>query len=72
MPSYTSDFHGERHRFADLRAVLACASHRRSGDELAGLAATSDAQRVAARSARSGRPAALDALQAGFVPLHDR
>ena len=56
MPSYTSDFHGERHRFADLRAVLACASHRRSGDELAGLAATSDAQRVAARSVLADLP----------------
>ena len=39
MPAYASDFHGERHRFADLRDVLAKASHRRSGDELAGLAA---------------------------------
>jgi ethanolamine ammonia-lyase large subunit len=33
-----------------LKMVLACASARRSGDELAGLAASSDAQRVAARS----------------------
>lgn len=50
MPRYVSDFHGERHRFADLKDVLAKASHRRSGDELAGLAAQSDAQRVAARA----------------------
>ena len=56
MPSYTSDFHGERHRFADLRAVLACASPRRSGDELAGIAATSDAQRVAARAVLADLP----------------
>ncbi len=56
MPAYFSDFHGERHRFADLRAVLACASHRRSGDELAGLAASSDAQRVAARSVLADLP----------------
>ena len=56
MPSYASDFHGERHRFADLRAVLACASHARSGDELAGLAAASDAQRVAARSVLADLP----------------
>ena len=56
MPGYASDFHGERHRFADLRAVLACASHARSGDELAGLAAASDAQRVAARSVLADLP----------------
>jgi ethanolamine ammonia-lyase large subunit len=56
MPAYASDFHGERHRFADLRDVLAKASPRRSGDELAGLAATSDAQRVAARAVLADLP----------------
>ncbi|MEA2739515.1 MAG: ethanolamine ammonia-lyase large subunit, partial [Acetobacteraceae bacterium] len=56
MPSYISDFHGERHRFSDLREVLAKASPRRSGDELAGLAAESDAQRVAARSVLADLP----------------
>jgi ethanolamine ammonia-lyase large subunit len=50
MTAYASNVHGERHRFADLRDVLAKASHRRSGDELAGIAAESDAQRVAARA----------------------
>ncbi len=56
MPDYVSAFHGERHRFADLREVLAKASPRRSGDELAGLAAASDAQRVAARSVLADLP----------------
>jgi ethanolamine ammonia-lyase large subunit len=56
MPSYTSDFHGERHRFNDLKDVLAKASHRRSGDELAGLAAESDARRVAARAVLADLP----------------
>ncbi len=56
MPTYASDFHGERHRFNDLKDVLAKASPRRSGDELAGLAATSDAQRVAARSVLADLP----------------
>jgi ethanolamine ammonia-lyase large subunit len=56
MPSYTSDFHGERHRFTDLKDVLAKASHRRSGDELAGLLAATDAQRVAARSVLADLP----------------
>jgi ethanolamine ammonia-lyase large subunit len=39
----------ERHLFEDLRSVLACASARRSGDELAGIAASSNARRAAAR-----------------------
>jgi ethanolamine ammonia-lyase large subunit len=56
MPAYVSNFHGERHRFADLKDVLAKASHRRSGDELAGLAAETDSQRVAARSVLADLP----------------
>jgi ethanolamine ammonia-lyase large subunit len=56
VPDFVSDFHGERHRFADLKDVLAKASHRRSGDELAGLAAETDAQRVAARSVLADLP----------------
>lgn len=47
---------GERHRFPDLRTLLAAASPRRSGDELAGLAAGSDARRVAARMALAALP----------------
>ena len=50
MGNYSTNFGGETYRFADLKTVLACASPRRSGDELAGLAAESDAQRVAARA----------------------
>ena len=56
MTIYASDFQGERHRFTDLKDVLARASHRRSGDELAGVAAASDAQRVAARSVLADLP----------------
>jgi ethanolamine ammonia-lyase large subunit len=56
MPAYVSNFHGERHRFADLKDVLAKASTRRSGDELAGLAAETDAKRVAARSVLADLP----------------
>jgi ethanolamine ammonia-lyase large subunit len=37
------------YRFDDLKAVMACASARRSGDELAGVAARSEEHRVAAR-----------------------
>ena len=40
---------GESFRFDDLRAVMAAASAERSGDQLAGIAADSALQRVAAR-----------------------
>jgi ethanolamine ammonia-lyase large subunit len=47
---------GERHVFENLPHLLAAASPRRSGDELAGIAAISDAQRVAARHALADLP----------------
>jgi ethanolamine ammonia-lyase large subunit len=56
MGNYSTNFGGETFRFPDLKAVLACASPRRSGDELAGLAAESDAQRVAARAVLADLP----------------
>ncbi len=49
MSPYVTQIRGERHVFDDLRSVMACASSRRSGDELAGIAADSDLRRVAAR-----------------------
>lgn len=55
MP-FKCDLGGERHTFPDLKAVLAAASPARSGDELAGLAATSATQRVAARSVLADLP----------------
>jgi len=56
MGNFAHTFRGESYRFDDLKAVLACASARRSGDELAGLAAQSDAQRVAARAVLADLP----------------
>jgi ethanolamine ammonia-lyase large subunit len=67
MSQYRSDFHGERHCFADLKDVFAKASHRRSGDQLAGLAAASDVQRVAARSVLADLPL-KDVLNQPLVP----
>jgi len=58
MGAYRVDLGGTRHRFDDLRQLLAWASPRRSGDELAGLAAPSDEQRVAARHALADLPLA--------------
>ncbi|HTH27098.1 MAG TPA: ethanolamine ammonia-lyase subunit EutB, partial [Sphingobium sp.] len=48
MP-YRIDLGGNRYVFADLRQLMAAASSRKSGDELAGIAAASAAERVAAR-----------------------
>ncbi|GBR76800.1 ethanolamine ammonia-lyase subunit EutB [Acidiphilium acidophilum] len=56
MASIAASLAGETYRFDDLKHVLACASPRRSGDELASIAARSDAQRVAARIALADLP----------------
>ena len=61
------DHHGVRYRFADLKTVLAAASHRRSGDMLAGVAAPDDTTRNAARYLLADVP--LKAfLSEAFVP----
>jgi ethanolamine ammonia-lyase large subunit len=57
MP-YSHDLGGTRHSFADLRTVMAAASPHRSGDVLAGVAATSAQQRVAARLVLADLPLA--------------
>ena len=58
---------GERHVFADLKTLLARASPLRSGDVLAGVAAQSAAERMAARMALADVP--LDAfLHEALVP----
>ena len=56
MGSWTATAGGERFRFDGLPRLLAAASPRRSGDELAGIAASSDAERVAARIALADLP----------------
>lgn len=54
--AYAQRIGAQRHVFADLKALLACASPMRSGDALAGVAAESEAQRVAARLALADVP----------------
>ncbi|MFE4968401.1 ethanolamine ammonia-lyase subunit EutB [Streptomyces sp. NPDC056660] len=56
MSTYTATLGGERHRFDSLARLLAAASPERSGDRLAGLAATSARERVAARWALAEVP----------------
>src|SRR6266852_531998 len=48
MP-YQTTIRGERFSFADLRAVFAKANEEKSGDQLAGLAASTERERVAAK-----------------------
>src|SRR2546423_8489181 len=48
MP-YQTTIRGERFNFADLRELFAKAGEDKSGDRLAGLAARSERERVAAR-----------------------
>ncbi|HSD36650.1 MAG TPA: ethanolamine ammonia-lyase subunit EutB [Rhodocyclaceae bacterium] len=49
MPEYRHTIASRTWRFADLATLLARASARKSGDELAGIAAGNDEERVAAR-----------------------
>ena len=60
----------ERFTFSDLRTLMARASPRRSGDELAGVAAHSSQQRVAAQMALAELPLA-HFLQELVVPYED-
>src|SRR5207244_4883501 len=48
MP-YQTTIRGERFTFADLREVFAKANEEKSGDQLAGVAAASERERVAAK-----------------------
>ena len=55
MP-FTSTIRGERFAFADLRELFAKANELKSGDELAGIAARSERERVAAKLALADIP----------------
>src|SRR5262245_40892186 len=55
MP-FTHTIRGERFVFADLRELLAKANEPKSGDELAGIAARSERERVAAKLALADVP----------------
>ncbi len=67
MPRYAQTLGLETHSFENLTAVMACASPPRSGDELAGIAASSHARRVAARYALAELPLKTF-LQEALVP----
>lgn len=54
--SFAHTVAGRTYTFTDLKALLACASPFRSGDALAGLAASSGEERIAARMALADLP----------------
>ncbi|WP_251976083.1 ethanolamine ammonia-lyase subunit EutB [Salinicola avicenniae] len=56
MAEHFIDIGGRRYRFESLGALMAAASPRRSGDELAGIAAESAEQRAAAQMALAELP----------------
>ena len=61
---------GERHRWDSLATLMAHATPRRSGDELAGVAAPSEARRTAAQWALADLPLATFLTEA-VVPYED-
>ena len=58
---------GEHYRFPDLRELLAKANEEKSGDQLAGIAAASERERVAAKSALADLPL-IDLLKNPLIP----
>ncbi|HTA57349.1 MAG TPA: ethanolamine ammonia-lyase subunit EutB [Candidatus Baltobacteraceae bacterium] len=57
----------EHYRFPDLRELLAKANEEKSGDQLAGIAAASERERVAAKSALADLPL-IDLLKNPLIP----
>ena len=68
--AYAQRIGAQRHVFADLKTLLACASPMRSGDALAGVAAESEAQRMAARLALADVPLS-EFLHEGLIDPRD-
>lgn len=81
--AFASTVGTQRYHFSDLRELMAKATPERSGDQLAGIAAGSAAERVAAREALADLPLAAllqqplvpyetDAVTRLIVDTHDR
>jgi ethanolamine ammonia-lyase large subunit len=58
----------ERYRFCNIRELLAKANEEKSGDQLAGLSASSERERVAAKSALADLPM-VDVLDHPVIPF---
>ncbi|RZS90037.1 ethanolamine ammonia-lyase heavy chain [Motilibacter rhizosphaerae] len=77
--TYTAAVRGESFRFADLRELLAKANEEKSGDQLAGVAAGSRRERVAAKTALAdvrladlvAQPVVEDSTSEALLAAHD-
>ena len=65
--AYHHTLGGERYRYADLKDVMAKATPLRSGDQLAGIAAATAAERMAAKLCLAELPLATF-LQEALIP----
>lgn len=70
MSGHTIDIGGRRYRFDNLAALMAAASPLRSGDQLAGVAAASAEERVAAQLALADLPLRTF-LDTPLIPYED-
>ena len=70
MTLYRTDFGGTRRDFGSLKACMAQASPRRSGDELAGIAAPDEATRIAAAAVLADLPLTTFLTEA-LIPYED-
>ncbi|ARC87278.1 ethanolamine ammonia-lyase subunit EutB [Rhodovulum sp. MB263] len=70
MPRYSATAGGEQFTFGSLARLLAAATHERSGDQLAGIAAASATERVAARRVLADLPLA-EFLTEAVVPYEE-
>ena len=70
MSLYRTDFGGTRHDFGSLKACMAQATPRRSGDELAGIAAPDEATRIAAAAVLADLPLTTFLTEA-LIPYED-
>jgi ethanolamine ammonia-lyase large subunit len=68
--AYRFTIGSENYRFSNLKELMAKASPRRSADELAGIAAQTEAERAAAQSALADVPL-TDFLTDAFIPYKD-
>src|SRR6516165_5036516 len=69
--AYQTTIRGERFHFADLREVFAKANEEKSGDRLAGIAAGSERERVAAKLVLADVPLGDIVDQPLIDPDHD-
>src|SRR5579862_8072278 len=69
--SYHATIRNERFTFADLRDLLAKANEEKSGDQLAGIAARTERERVAAKLALADVPLAAIVDQPLIDPDQD-